>query len=85
MQLYVHALLFLRMYQRFIKAYLVSICVISQIGYYKAFHRFGQAKIAYGGLVLGSSQFSLLSRLPQIMMLASKGVKIDLKIIIWLC
>ena len=26
---------------------------------YRAFHRFGQAKIDDGGLVLGSSQFSL--------------------------
>ena len=42
--------------------------------FYRAFHRFGQAKIAHGGLVLGSSQFSLLH---QKMMLASKVVKID--------
>ncbi len=28
---------------------------------YRAFHRFGQAKFAYGGLVLGLSQFSLLT------------------------
>jgi len=33
----------------------VSVCL------YRAFHEFGQAKIPYGGLVLGSSQFSLLS------------------------
>ena len=31
---------------------------------YRAFHRFGQAKIANGGLVLGSSQFMLLPHLP---------------------
>ena len=49
---------------------------------YRAFHRFGQAKISYGGLVLGSSQFLLLPQLPQIMTLASKVVKIDSKIII---
>jgi hypothetical protein len=30
----------------------------------RAFHRFGQAKLAYGGLILGSNQFSLLSQLP---------------------
>jgi len=28
-------------------------------GTYKAFHRFGQAKFAYGGWILGSSQFTL--------------------------
>ena len=49
---------------------------------YRAFHRFGQAKFAYGGPVLGSSQFLLLPQLPQKMMLASKVVKIDSKIII---
>ena len=39
-------------------------------------------KIDYGGLVLGSSQFLLLPQLLQKMMLASKMVKIDSKIII---
>ena len=48
----------------------------------RAFHRFGQAKFAYGGLVLGSSQFSVLPQLPHKMMLASKVVKTDSKIII---
>ena len=38
-------------------------------------------KLAYGGLVLGSSKFPLL-HLSQKMMLNSKVVKIDLKIII---
>ena len=51
---------------------------------YRAFHRFGQAKIAYGGLVLSSSQFLILPRLPLKMMLPSKVVKIDSKIIILL-
>ena len=37
--------------------------------FYKAFHRFGQAKITYGGLVLGLSQFSLLPQLPKKMKL----------------
>jgi hypothetical protein len=40
----------------------------------KAFHRFGQAKFPYGGLVLGSSQFSLLLQLPQKMTLNIKVV-----------
>ena len=33
--------------------------------YDKVFHGFGQAKFAYGCLVLGSSQLSLLPLLPQ--------------------
>jgi len=49
---------------------------------YRAFRRFGQAKFAYGGLLLGSSQFSILPQLPQKMMLASKVIRIDSKIII---
>jgi len=51
---------------------------------YRAFHRFGQAKIAHGGLALGSSQFLLLPQLPQKMTIASKVVKIDSEIIITL-
>ena len=47
-----------------------------------SFNRFGQAKFAYGGPVLDSSQFLLLPQLPQKMTLASKMVKIDSKIII---
>jgi hypothetical protein len=46
------------------------------------FHRFRQAKFAYEGSILGSSQFLLLPQLPQKMELASKVVKVDLKIII---
>ena len=42
-------------------------------------------KICDGGLVLGSIQFPLFLQMPQIMTLASKGVKIDSKIIILLC
>jgi len=34
-------------------------------GNYRVFQGFGQAKIPYSGLVLGSSQFSLLPQLPQ--------------------
>ena len=53
--------------------------------YYRAFHRFGPAKIANGGLVLGSSRFLLLPQPPQKMMLASNVVKIVSRIIILLC
>ena len=49
---------------------------------YRAFHRFGQGKVANGGLVLGSSGFSILSQLPYKMILDSKVVKIDSKITI---
>ena len=52
---------------------------------YRAFHRFGQAKFAYGGPVLGSSQFSPLPQLAQKMTLASKVVKFDSEIIISFC
>jgi len=47
---------------------------------YRAFHRFGQAKIPGGGSVLGSSQFLALPQLPPKMMLSLKKVKIDWKI-----
>jgi hypothetical protein len=46
----------------------------------RAFHKFGQAKFHDGGLVLGSSQFSVLPQLPPKMMLGLKEVKIDSKI-----
>jgi len=49
---------------------------------YIAFHRFGQAEFAYGGLILDSSQFLMLSQLPLKMMLDLNVVKIDSKIII---
>jgi hypothetical protein len=45
------------------------------------FHRFRQAKFAYGGLILSSSQFMLLLLWPLKMILAIKVVKIDSKII----
>jgi len=48
---------------------------------YRAFHRFGKAKFPNGGLVLGSNQFSILPQLPPKIMLYSKVVKIDPKII----
>jgi len=52
---------------------------------YRAFHRFWQAKFPDGGLILGSSQFSILPQLPPKILLDSKVVKIDPKIIILLC
>jgi hypothetical protein len=51
---------------------------------YRAFQGFGQAKFAYGGSVLGSSQFTLLPQLPLQTMLDLKVVKIDLKKILLL-
>jgi hypothetical protein len=50
--------------------------------WYRAFHRFGQAIFPNGGLVLGSSQFSIMTQLPSKILLDSKVVKIDPKIII---
>ena len=50
---------------------------------YRGFHRFGQAKFAYSGKVLGSSLFLLLPQLPQKTKLAFKVVKINSKIIIY--
>jgi len=44
---------------------------------YKAFHKFWQDKFAYGGSILGSSQFTLLPQLPVKMMHGVKGVKIE--------
>jgi len=44
---------------------------------YRAFHGFGQGKFPDGGSALGSSQFSILPKLHQKLMPASKGVKID--------
>jgi hypothetical protein len=48
---------------------------------FRAFHGFGQAKFAYGGLVLGLSQFSQLPQLLLKTTLDLKVVKTDLKII----
>ena len=44
---------------------------------YRVFHRFGQTNFAYGGQVLGSSQFLVLPQLPEKTKLASKVVKIN--------
>jgi hypothetical protein len=51
---------------------------------YRVFHRFREAKFDNGGSILSWSQFSPLPQLPQKMKLASKVVKVDLKIIILL-
>jgi len=45
---------------------------------YRVYHGFGQAKFPLGGLVLGSSQFSLLPQLLQKTILNSKEVQLDL-------
>ena len=47
-----------------------------------AFHGYGQAKFANGGLILGSRQFALLPKLALKTMLDLKVIKIDAKIII---
>ncbi len=44
---------------------------------YRTFHRFGQAKFPDGGLVLNSSQFSILPQLPLKIMLSLKVVKLN--------
>jgi hypothetical protein len=48
---------------------------------YSVFHQLRQAKFAYGGSILSSSQFLLL---PQKMELTIKVVKVDSKIVITL-
>jgi len=53
--------------------------------FYRAFDRFGQVKFPDDGSILGSSQFSILLQLPSKMLLNSKVVKIDQKIIFSLC
>jgi len=61
----------------------VYVCVIL-CAWYRVFHRFVQAKFAYGGSVLGSSQFTLLPHLPLKTMLNLKVVKSNSKIIIFI-
>jgi len=56
----------------------------SPFNWLKVFYGFGQTKFPNGGLVLGSSQFSIMPQLPPKIMLDSKLVKIDPKIIIFL-
>ncbi len=53
--------------------------------WYKAFHIFGQTKFTDGGLVLASSQISVVPQLPPKIMLSLKEVKIDSKISNSLC
>ena len=47
----------------------------------RAFHGLGQAKFPDGDSVLGSRHFSILPQLPPKILLNSKVVKIDIKII----
>jgi hypothetical protein len=51
---------------------------------YSVFQGFSKAKSANGGSILSSSQFLILPQLPQKIKLASKVVKVDSKIIIFL-
>ncbi len=51
----------------------------------RVFHRFGQARFAHGGSILGLSQFTLLPQLPLKKMPSLKVVKIDSKISKLLC
>jgi len=53
--------------------------------FYRALHRFGQAKFPDGGWILGSSQLSVLPQLPPKTMLGLKEVKINSKISNLLC
>ncbi len=46
---------------------------------YSVFHRFRLLKFAHGGLILSSSQFSLLTQPPLKTIIAIKGVKVDSK------
>ncbi len=43
----------------------ITMCHIDFVWIYSVFRRFGPAKFAYGGSILGSSQFLLLPRMPQ--------------------
>jgi len=54
----------------------------SQHESYREFHGFGKAKFPDGGLVLGLSQFLILPQLPPKILLSSKVIKINPKIII---
>ena len=59
-------------------------CTLFKRGFYTShflqsvvFHGFGQAKFAYGGLILGSGQFTPLPQLPLNILLNLKVVKIN--------
>ena len=60
---------------------LSSSAFVSITGCVKDLDELNLVQLCYDGLDLGSKNFLLLSQLPQKMMLASKGVKSDLKII----
>ncbi len=53
-----------------------------EFSFYSVFQGFSEARFAYGGSILSSSQFLILFQLPQKMKLKSKVVKIDPKIIV---
>jgi len=55
---------------------------LAKVSHFREFHRFGQAEFPDGGSILGSSQFSILPQLPPKILLDSKVVKINPKIII---
>ncbi len=55
--------------------------ILTKRQFYRAFHRLGQAKFAYGGLIFGSSQFTQLHQLPLKMIMGIKVFKIDSKVI----
>jgi len=58
------------------------VMVLQKVGkFYRAFHGFGQTEFAYGDLILGLSQFTILPQLPPNTMLDFKVVKIGSKII----
>ncbi len=59
-----------------------SVTERKNVTFYRAFKRFGQAKFPDGCSILGSSQFSILPQLPPTILINSKVVKIDPKIII---
>jgi len=53
---------------------------VFRLSWYRAFRRFRQAKFPDSGLILGSSQYSILPQLHPKTMLGLKEVKIDSKI-----
>ena len=49
---------------------------------YRVYHWFKQAQLGYGGLILGSSQFQLMTKKPQKLLLTFQVVISDTKVII---
>ncbi len=50
----IHILLFIEK-----SCYCNNMCLWQRVSFYRAFHRFGQTKFAYGGMILSLSQFTL--------------------------